>query len=55
VQYLEPLEEMKKIPGWTDKFYLKNDGHMSAAGNKYLADYIYSSVFGSDNQRKRRS
>jgi hypothetical protein len=55
VQYLEPLEEMKKIPGWTDKFYLKNDGHMSAAGNKYLADYIYGSVFGSDNQRKRRS
>jgi hypothetical protein len=45
VQYLEPLEQMTKTSYWVEKFYLKNDGHMSATGNAYLADYIYKSVF----------
>jgi hypothetical protein len=45
VQYLEPLDEIRQFPQWTDKFYLKNDGHMSVAGNQFLADYIHRQVF----------
>jgi hypothetical protein len=44
VQYLELLEEMTKTPTWVKDFYIE-DGHMSPAGNKYLAAYIYKHVF----------
>jgi hypothetical protein len=47
-QYLEPLEEMTKFPSWAETFYLK-DGHLSAAGNKYLTEYLYRHILENPN------
>ena len=43
-EYLDPLEEIRKIPDWATDFYI-DDGHLSAAGNRQLASFIYGHVF----------
>lgn len=52
VQYLEPIKEMTQIPNWAKEFYFKDDGHMSVAGNEYLADYIFRNVFEKSNFKR---
>jgi hypothetical protein len=42
--YLEPFREIKQTSNWLTEYY-HEDGHMSAAGNEFLADYIYRHVF----------
>jgi hypothetical protein len=44
VMYLDPSEEIRKVPNWSNRFYLP-DGHMSAAGDQFLADYIHKQMF----------
>jgi hypothetical protein len=44
--YLEPFEEIRKVPNWSAEFYLNDaGGHLSLKGNQFLADYIYRHVF----------
>jgi len=43
-EYLDPLGEIRRIQNWATDFYLE-DGHLSAAGNRQLASFIYSHVF----------
>jgi hypothetical protein len=43
-EYLDPLEDFRKIRDWATDFYI-DDGHLSAAGNTQLASFIYSHVF----------
>jgi hypothetical protein len=43
--YLDPSEEITGIRNWFAAFYL-DDGHMSAAGNEFIANYVYRHVFG---------
>jgi len=43
-EYLDPLEDMRQIPNWNREFYIE-DGHLSPAGNRYLARYLYQNVF----------
>jgi hypothetical protein len=43
-EYLDPLGEMRTIQNWATDFYLE-DGHLSAAGNRQLASFIYNHVF----------
>lgn len=51
VVYLDPSNEITQIPNWSVDFYL-DDGHMSVAGNKYLADYIFRNVFENSNFKR---
>lgn len=44
VMYLDPTDEIRRYPNWLDHFYLP-DGHMSLAGDQFLANYIYRRVF----------
>ena len=48
-RYLDPLPEMRAIPNWVAQLYLP-DGHMSVAGDHFLADYLYKRVF--ENRRQ---
>jgi hypothetical protein len=43
-EYLDPLEEFQGVHGWPTDFYIE-DGHLSAAGNRQLASFIYGHVF----------
>jgi len=45
-RYLEP--EFMRVPGWETDFYLW-DGHLSARGNQFMAEYLKSHVFQEEN------
>jgi hypothetical protein len=51
LHYLEPLEAMTNTPDWVHNLYL-NDGHLSEAGNKQLAEYLYKEII--DHQADAR-
>ena len=42
--YLDPSRELRSVPDWATRLYLP-DGHMSVAGDQFLATYIYTRVF----------
>ena len=44
ILYLDPVEEIKKLPDWKTVYYFA-DGHINAVGNKILTNYIYRNVF----------
>jgi hypothetical protein len=44
VRYLDASEKLKKVPNWSNLFYLP-DGHMSVAGDQFRADYIHRQMF----------
>lgn len=50
VLYLDPSAEMATIPNWLHDLYV-SDGHMSPAGNQYIANYIYQHVFHDSQSR----
>lgn len=54
VLYLDPSHEITQIPDWSADFYL-DDGHMSVAGNQYLADYVFRNVFENSNFTRAKS
>ena len=44
VKYLDPSTDIRAVPDWVTRFYVP-DGHMSVAGDQFLATYIYKRVF----------
>jgi hypothetical protein len=54
--YLDPTEQMSRVPEWTGKFYLNDPGrHLSLEGNQYVAHYVRDHVLKTDQAMQASS
>ena len=44
ISYLDPIEEIKKLPNWRTDYYF-SDGHINVKGNEFLVEYLLKQVF----------